>query len=845
MSVPVILLVVAGLLVTVSLVQRLAARLALPASVLFALVGTAIGAAALFALRDGATGAVADVARAFVDVPVSADTFLYVFVPALLFQSSLTVDVRRIIEDAAPIFLLAVVAVLVATAIIGIALVPLAGVSVVACLLLASIVATTDSVAVIGIFREVGAPGRLCRLVEGESLLNDAAAIVTFTVLLEMATGGASAGVVGPVVEFLWALIGGMAVGYLATWIAVVVMVWLRDLRLAQVTLTLALPYLVYIIGERALGVSGVTAAVTSGLAMAAIGPQRIQPSDWRFLLDMWEQLAYWASSLIFVLAALLVPGLLLDIGWHDVLVLAVEITAALGARALVLWGFLPLLSRLHMSQHVGTSYKVVILWGGLRGAVTLALALAVTENTAISHDVQRFVAVQATGFVLFTLLVQGLTLRPLIQWLQLDRLSPFDEALRTQVLAISRSRIADAVRTIGKRYRFSDELVTRVADTYRPTDPAPNVTADGAGPTVGPTAPSPLASDDEHLRLGLVALVQREREIVLEHFDARTISGRTVEELLGDVAQLLDHVRTRGEAEYLRTGQTLVGFSRPFRVAHLVHRHLHIDGPLVDRLADRFERLLVSRIVLEELAPYITETLAPLVNERTLPKLADLLQRRQAMATAALDALGAQYPEYAALLEQRFLRRLALRREDLEYRALFEEGIIGPELYAVLQREVQTARERLQQRPSLDLGLETRTLIKRVPMFAALADADAAAVARLLRPRFAVPDERLIRAGDAGDAMYFISSGVVDVDAAGRHILLMTGDFFGEMALVSHRPRGADVTARMYCQLLVLERRDFQALVRGNKAIREQITKAADERREMNANVGADAGSS
>lgn len=842
MSVPVILLVVAGLLVTVSLVQRFAARLALPASVLFALVGTAIGAAALFALRDGATGAVADVARAFVDVPVSADTFLYVFVPALLFQSSLTVDVRRIIEDAAPIFLLAVIAVLVATAIIGVALVPLAGVSLVACLLLASIVATTDSVAVIGIFREVGAPGRLCRLVEGESLLNDAAAIVTFTVLLEMVAGGASTGAVRPVVEFLWAFAGGLAVGYLATRLAVVVMGWLRDLRLAQVTLTLALPYLVYIIGERGLGVSGVTAAVTSGLAMAAIGPQRIQPTDWRFLVDMWEQLAYWASSLIFVLAALLIPRLLLDVGWHDVLVLAVEIAAALGARALVLWGFLPLLSRLRMSQRVGTSYKVVILWGGLRGAVTLALALAVTENPAITGDVQRFVAVQATGFVLFTLLVQGLTLRPLIQWLQLDRLSPFDEALRAQVLAISRARIADAVRSIGKRYRFSDELVTRVADTYRPSEPAPAATVSESGSTTTLVAPSPLASDEEHLRLGLIALVQREREIVLEHFDARTISGRTVEELLGDVAQLLDHVRTRGEAEYLRTGQALVGFSRTFRVAHFVHRRLHIDGPLVDRLADRFERLLVSRIVLEELAPYITETLAPLVNERTPPKLADLLQRRQAMATAALDALGAQYPEYAAVLEQRFLRRLALRREDLEYHALFEEGVIGPELYAVLQREVQIARERLQRRPSLDLGLETRTLIKRVPMFAALADTDAAAVARLLRPRFAVPDERLIRAGDVGDAMYFISSGIVDVEAAGRHILLTTGDFFGEMALVSHQPRGADVTARMYCQLLVLERRDFQALVRSNKAIREDITKAAAERREMNENVGADA---
>jgi CPA1 family monovalent cation:H+ antiporter len=823
MSLPVILLVVAGLLVVVSLLQRLAARVALPASILFAMMGMTIGGAAMLALRDGATGVAGEVARAFVDVPVTSETFMFVFVPALLFQAALTIDVKRMIDDVAPILLLAVVAVLVATAVIGLAVAPVAEVSLVACLLLASIVATTDTGAVVGIFRDVGAPARLCRLVEGESLLNDAAAIITFAVLLDMLTGADVAGPAAAILRFLWTFTGGLAIGYIGARVVVRLLPWLQDLRLAQATMTLALPYLVYIIGERGLAMSGVTAAVTAGLVMSATAPARIAPAAWRFLLDLWEQLAYWANSLVFVLAALLVPRLLVDIGWSDVVTLTVMIVASLVARGFMLWGFFPLLTSAGLSQRIGTRFNIVILWGGLRGAVTLALALAIVENDAVSYDVRRFVAVNATGFVLFTLLVPGLTLRPLIRKLGLDRLSAFDEALRAHVLTMSRGRVADTVRTIGERYGFNAELVNRVVSPYR---------VQGKALAAEATATPDAA---EHLQLGLVALTQRERAIVLEHFSRRTISGRTVEALVTDAGHLLDRSRTRGPDAYLRTGQQLVGFSRAFRAALFLQRRFRITGPLVDRLAERFERLLVSRIVLQELAPYIDETLAPLLHAGAIPPLRELLQKRQQMTDAAFEALEAQYPAYAALLEERFLRRVALRREALEYQELFDERVIGPELHGALQRDLSAARSTVDSRPALDLGLETRALLARVPMFAGLDREHLDAVVRLLRPRFAIPSERLISTGEPGDAMYFISSGVVEVLAAGQRFLLTQGEFFGEMALVHDQARQADVNALSYCQLLVLDRRDFSALLRTSRAIRERIDRAAGERDLMN----------
>jgi CPA1 family monovalent cation:H+ antiporter len=204
-------------------------------------------------------------------------------------------------------------------------------------------------------------------------------------------------------------------------------------------------------------------------------------------------------------------------------------------------------------------------------------------------------------------------------------------------------------------------------------------------------------------------------------------------------------------------------------------------------------------------------------------------------MTGVALDALRQQYPAYADLLERRFLNRFALRREDLEYRTLFEEGVIGPELHNSLRREIQTARKEVELRPRLDIGLETRDLIAKVPMFANFSQSQLDAVAHLLRPRFALPDEQLIQQGDRADAMYFISSGTVEVFAEGKKYKLGRGDFTGEMALVSGMRRQADVFARSYCQLLVLKEDDFQRLFKGNPEIKAQIDKESDARFEIN----------
>jgi CPA1 family monovalent cation:H+ antiporter len=486
------------------------------------------------------------------------------------------------------------------------------------------------------------------------------------------------------------------------------------------------------------------------------------------------------------------------------------------------------------LSQQIDNKFKAVILWGGLRGAVTLALALAVTENQAIDPAVQRFIAVLATGFVLFTLLISGTTLRMLIGLLGLDRLSPFDQALRTQVLSLSRDRVAGVIRRVGRQFKFPDDLVRGLIVEYSGGS-APIAASVLSRTSTRPSASATIADESDRLRLGLIAMGTLERELILDHFSSRTVSGRIVEELLENVGRLIDRTRAKGLPEYLQTAHEIVGFSSRFRVAHFLHRRLGIEYALEDVLADRFERLLVSRIVLEELSESIVDKLGPIVGERLTPQLVDLLNGRRAMTASALEALGAQYPEYAAVLEKRFLKRVALRYQAREQKTLFEHQVIGPELFGVLTRELQAVRSGVDARPRLDLGLETRALIAQVPMFAELDRKQLDAVANLLKPRFAVPGEMLIHEGERGDSMYFICSGEVDVNAAGKSIKLARGDFFGEMALLLAQPRQADVTAVSYCLLLILEGEDFQALLKGSKGIRSRIDAAASARQKMN----------
>jgi CPA1 family monovalent cation:H+ antiporter len=822
------ILVIAGFLVLISLVQPAAARLRLPYTVLLAFVGVAVGTVSSFLLYTPLTTLFDDIVAPIVNLPISSSIFLTVFLPILLFHAALTIDVREIAQDAAPILTLAILAVFAAAAAVGFSL-NLAGVPLAVALLIGAIVATTDPAAVVTIFREVGAPPRLTRLLEGESLLNDAAAIVLFSILVDILTGGTHASLTGGVLRFVEAFIGGLLFGAVAGRLFGAVLPYLGGSRMAEVTLSVALPYIVYVLGEAVLDVSGVVAVVSAGLAAGAVGRVRIRPGNWRYLERVWTQTGFWAGSLIFVFASTLVPKLLGEVELHHLSLLLIAVAAALVSRALVLFGVLPLLSALRLSQRVSGAYKLAISWGGLRGAVTLALALSVTENPRIDAATQHFVDVVATGFVLFSLLVNGLTLRWMIRLLGLDRLSPLNEAVRGKVLALSLADVSDVVRKTAQDYRIAPAAARAVNRRYeqRIEDLAARPDLEEA------------ISDPDRIRIGLIALANRERRIILDHHEQHTVSGAAIERLLHNTNFILDAARTEGPAGYDRAAATLLGFGRTFRLAHFLHRAMHLDGPLQREVSIRFEMLLTRRLALEGLALFAGRQLQALLGEEIARRLGDVVARRAEATARALDALRLQYPDHADALESRFLQQSGRQLLMSRYRDLFEEGLISGELYHDLEREHSDGRlsGRL---PPLDLGLQTEELIGSFEMFAGLEPDELKALVPLFRPRLLVPDEAIIKRGERGRGMFFISSGAVEVVLPNERVRLGSGEFVGEMALLGRRRRQADVVSLGYGRALELAAADFHRFLSNYPRAKAEIERTARARTPAGERLGA-----
>jgi CPA1 family monovalent cation:H+ antiporter len=813
------LFAITALLALVSMLLPVATRLHVPFAVLLAVVGCALGTVIGLAATH-ASGQTREMLEALSSLNLSGEAFLYIFLPTLLFETALNVDVRRLLDEIAPILLLAVVAVLLSTAVTGLALWPAAGVGPIACLMLGAILATTDPVAVVAVFRDIGAPHRLSILVEGESLFNDAAAIAVFTVLMGVITGASASTLIGAVLAFLHAVIGGLLLGLLAGGIVCIILPLLRSHPLAEVTLTIAFAYLAFIVGDHYLEVSGVVAAVTAGLVLSHQARRRLSLSSWRRLSGTWEQLGFWASSLIFLIAAMIAPRMLADMRANDLVLLVILILSAFAARAITIFGLLPLLTAAGLAERVETSYKIVILWGGMRGAVSLALALAVTENEAVPPEIRRFVAILTTGFVLFTLIVNAPSLRPLMSFLRLDRPSPDEAALRQRVIAIARAEAAQGLAEISASHGLDEED----ASLAEAGDPLPATAAADALPAV--------LDPEAQLYSSLRILGEREQQLFRYRFEHHSVSRRVLAELLTRTSRLQDSIKAKGLRGYVKAAAKGLELPAELRLALALYRRLGLETPLSRQLAKRLELLLTLRSVVEDLQQFTEQKLKPLFGEETTRPIAEVLAQRLEDTRRAVAGIELQYPNYARELRRNLLALVALRIEEDSLRRLNEESILPDQAFADVMRDLGRRRKAQERRPTPDLGFDRRDLVTRVDLFRGAAPATLEEITRLMRPRLAAPGEAIVRKGDYGDGMYFISSGAAEVALPSGPSRLGSGQFFGEMSLLYDSPRSADVVALGFCQLLFLPRSDFQHLMEQDRTIREQIHEIAEGRR-------------
>jgi Na+:H+ antiporter len=799
MSVGSIVFAVSSLLFAFALLMPVARKLRLPYTVLLGAFGLLLG---FVALRSGNYDGVAgDMLKAMAALDLPSEGYLFIFLPPLLFSAGLSIDVRRLMDEVGSVIVLAVLAVVVCTGLVGVSLYFLAGVPLAVALLLGSIVATTDSAAVVAIFRDLGAPKRLLVLVEGESLFNDAAAIALYTVLFSMVAGSSDLG--AGAFAFFAGTLGGALVGYVFAKTGAILIGSMKDLVMGEVTLTVALAYLTYYVADTYLGVSGVIAVVVAAIVFAHDGRLRVSPGGWSAVEGTWRMLDFWATSLIFVLAAMAAPRVLGAFRMEDIWILTILFVTTLLARILILYGLIPGLSRIGMAQAIGPSYRAVIAWGGLRGAVTIALALAISEDPTLSEDLRRFILVAATGYVLITLFLQAPTLHPLMRLLRLDKLTPRERQIRDRVMEVSKSRV-------------HRDLIAIAADI-------------GVSPPKGFEPDYERRSDlkmaaEDRQQVALLSIAAREMDLYLEYYQRGIATRRIAEVLRTHAGRTFDGAKASGSGGYGDAVAVGLQWTWQLRLALWTQRHFGFEQDLARLLAKRFETLIVAEFAVRDLLEFNGDSVAGLVGDQTAEEVEDLLENRLEGIIGALAAARLQFPSFATDLHHRYLNRIALGLEEAQYKEQLHQSVISLEVFEDLEADRRTRLDQQEKVPSLNLGLELSRMLTAVPLFSILAGKDLTDVANLLKPGLGLPGEKIIEQGRIGTRMFFIAAGSVDVHLPNAVVTLSAGDYFGEMALVTNERRNADVVAKGFCHFLVLDRRVFRRLMRSNATLRSHI---------------------
>ena len=588
-------------------------RLSFPYTVLLAAAGLILGILQNNLEEMGIGGPVYDVLSAFDNMQISSEMVFFIFLPALVFEAALGIKTRRLLDDLPVIFFLAVGGLLISTFACGYTLNAVSAIPIMTCLLIGTIISATDPVAVVALFKELGAPKRLAVLVEGESLFNDATAIVLFTILSAMLTGQADTGVTAGILAFLKVFFGGILVGWICGTFVCWILKQLFKFPLVETSLSISLAYLSFIIAEHYLHVSGVMAVVSAALIMASRGRSIISAGDWNTLNETWHEIGFWANSIIFMLVGMVVPDIMKGLTFRDWGLILILGAAAFAARGVILFVIMPLIRRSRKDQKISTAYKTVMLWGGLRGAVSLALALAVIENTAFSEQTRNYTGILVTGFVLLTLFLNAPTIKFVIGFFKLDRLSPANQALRDRAFIHSMSSISSSIDDISESQEISHDISDKIAGQYREQEKAHKEDLKRLGELDKST----------WIKVGLQIATMSEERFYTDLFNRGFLSADSCRQLINYTESLDDALKVSLE-EYNKSSDEILEFSTRFRVFVKLHRKLGWEKPLASLIARRFESLMTVRNALKEL------------DQNGLPKVRSMVPEKN-VSTAAI----------------------------------------------------------------------------------------------------------------------------------------------------------------------------------------------------------------
>nr|WP_177428103.1 cyclic nucleotide-binding domain-containing protein [Candidatus Venteria ishoeyi] len=501
-------------------------------------------------------------------------------------------------------------------------------------------------------------------------------------------------------------------------------------------------------------------------------------------------------------------------------------------SRAVVVYGLLPIVRWMKQTTAISRGYQLVLYWGGLRGAVALALVMSLPQPLYN----ETLVAV-VTGAVLFTLLVQGLSIEPLVKKLGLneppleDRLSKLEGTL-------------EAVRNAAKRIPelksgglFSARIAGQLEQEYQQN-------IDKTYQQLQDLRKDHLSSETER-RLLYIHCFATEKVIYYRLFSKGHLSEEVYRDLAHSLTLQTDSMRHQGQVP----AYTLHSQTRQMLERKLLIWLSHLPG--FARLAEAKRMRYTTRTyeknwglyqggrkVLRELREF--KRLDP--ERSAIDEVAQSYQRWHDNAQQRLDAAAEQLPEFVTAMQTRLARRTLLQGQKEDLQAQAEAGFVPEHVASELIEQLQNPLRNLRGYESHALRLDPVELLHQVPLFQTLSHEELGHLAKQLRNLTLPPGEIIIHKGESGNSMFLIGRGVVRIvressepELQGQEqqlATLLAGDFFGEMALLHKTPRNATCRSITPCVIYELQRDAFEKLIEQYPILQEKVEQVAQARK-------------
>jgi CPA1 family monovalent cation:H+ antiporter len=765
------------------------------------------------------------------DFELSPEVMLFIFLPALIFESGFALDARQLTKDLPAVLILAIPGMLISTFIVGFGVWLALDTKLIIALVFGALISATDPVAVVALFKELGAPNRLNVLVEGESLLNDATAIVAFSILLAIAVEGSGIGfsdIDNVFLEFLRVFFGGAIFGGFLGFVSCELLHRMKANISVILTTSIIIAYAAFVVGEHSLHVSGVMAVVGAAVALRLFGMSRIRQDATHSISETWEVIALCCNSLLFLMVGL-------SVDTEDVMSrlgpVFIVVALVLTARALSIYSFVPLTTRWFKLPRVSMGERHIMWWGGLKGGLAIAVVLSIPSDL----PERQFLFDLTIGVVLFTLLVSAPTIRPLMQRLGMNELSRGEELELRSVLIDARHKLHDHLSRLLQNKLAPRMDVTRTLQDIE--------IAFGLGLF---DEEAEQHGDDDFI--AMLRAYHIERRELKNLYETGYISQYIYLDMLNHLYNLREDLRQGGSGAadqhhhakrsfFQRLEETLLGFIRERRWSSGLMSRFQ-GTRMVQQTQRNLAQVLMCEAVISQLRNQED------LEEEARAEVIDIYRQRKKHYRKNLKMARVRFPDFYYRYLDLLAQRSTINSGWNHVKDQYEHGDLSSKGYVSTQNKVHKKIERLQEMvPAVvDDNSDAADMLADLELFEALDDGDLGYLAKNATVINFLPGDTIMGAYETGDNFYIIIVGKAEVwrtDAlsyAHRVAKLGDGEILGESALLAEYERGrharsATIKAKSACILLRISMRPMLKILEKYPAVKDAFQLIHDQR--------------